>query len=59
MEFTKEEIESIYELIDILSGCNASNCFNWEGNNDITNPTTSAMVKIFTTLGKDIPEDLK
>lgn len=59
IQFTKEEVSAIYDTIDELSGGNAENVFSWDGENDPDDPAISSMVKIFKTLRRDIPEDLK
>lgn len=52
---SKEECEAVYELIDQLSGGNPENVFAWDGTDSIHCPTTSAMIKIFSAAGRDIP----
>lgn len=57
--FTYEEINAIYDLIDELSGGNASNAFSWDGKDSLEDENTSAMCKIFKTLGRSIPKNLE
>lgn len=54
--FTKEEVGYIYDLIDSLSGGNASNGFAWDGTDDPSHAGTAALIKIFKTVGCKIPE---
>lgn len=56
---TPDEVSAVYDLIDTLSGGNASNVFSWDNHDDIKDPTISAMVKIFVAVGAEIPKKLK
>lgn len=56
VSFTKDEVGEIYNLIDELSGSNPENGFAWDGTDDPKHPTTSALVKIFKSVGASIPE---
>ena len=57
--FTKEEVAAVFELIDQLSGGNPASGFSWDGKDDPKEPTTSALVKIFKSVGRDVPENLE
>lgn len=57
--FTKEEVAAIYELIGQLSGHNPENAFAWDGTDDPKSPYTSALVKLFRSVGRTIPENLE
>jgi hypothetical protein len=59
VSFTKEEVKEIYNFVDSMSGGNPENGFAWDGTDDINDPTTSALVKIFKSVGRKIPENLE
>ena len=55
----KAEAEAVFELIDQMSGGNPENGFSWDGTDDMSNPTTSALFKIFKECGRNVPENLE
>lgn len=57
--FTKEEVKSIYDLIVMLSGYSAENCFAWDGTDTLEDASTSAFYKIFKICGRKVPENLE
>lgn len=57
--FTAEEVKEIYNFVNAMSGGNPENGFAWDGTDDISDPTTSALVKIFKSVGREIPENLE
>jgi hypothetical protein len=57
--FTAEEVKEIYNFVDAMSGGNPENGFAWDGTDDINEPVTSALVKIFKSVGREIPENLE
>jgi hypothetical protein len=42
-----------------MSGGNPENGFAWDGTDDINEPVTSALVKIFKSVGRKIPKNLE
>ena len=52
---TKEECLALYELIDQLSGFNASSVFAWDGSDSVKSTTTAACAKVFLLAGREIP----
>lgn len=56
---TLPEASAFYGLINTLSGGNPSGVFAWDGTDDLNDPTTSVMAKIFDALGQEIPENLR
>lgn len=59
ISFTKDEVGEIFSLIDSLSGGNASDAFMWDGSDDPTCPSVSALVKLYKCVGHRIPESCK
>lgn len=56
-EFTTEECQELYFLLDSLSGGNAENVFAWDGTDDPSDPGISAAVKLFKACGRSVPEE--
>lgn len=54
---TEEEAKAIYDIIDELSGGNAANVFSWDGDDDMNDPKTTGLVKIFKAAEKDVPDN--
>ena len=59
VQLTEEECREIYDLIDGLSGGNASNSFLWDGSDSIDNDTDRSIAKIFIGAGVKIPDSMK
>lgn len=55
VHLTKEECQSIYDLIDELTGGNVTNYFGWDGSDSIEDTRTRAIAKIFLGCGEGIP----
>lgn len=55
---TAEECKALYALLDEMSGDNADACFSRDGTDTLTDPTTSALVKVFRAAGEEVPEGL-
>jgi len=55
LSLTREEAKAVHEIIDQLSGGNPQNVFAWDGTDNLENPTTRAMAKIYLMAGEKIP----
>ncbi len=52
---TAAEARELFNLIDTLSGGNATSVFAWDGTDCLMDEGTSACVKLFKTLGRPTP----
>lgn len=59
LSFSPEEAESVYELINMLSGNNAENVFAWDGSDTLEDVQTKAMAKLFRACGRPLPPELE
>jgi len=59
VSFTLEECKSLYDFLDMLSGGNPENIFAWDGTDSMEDVSTRTAYKLFTALGRRVPENLK
>lgn len=60
LELTADESQSLFQIIDELSGGNPENVFVNDGTDTLDSATTRAFVKLFRAVGRNymIPENL-
>lgn len=56
---TQEEVEAVFDMISMLSGCSPENVFAWDGTDSLEDPSISAAYKIFKACGRNVPENLE
>jgi hypothetical protein len=54
---TKAECAAVHDMIDMRPGCNPENVFAWDGSDDMSDPGTSAFVKIDKAAGRSVPDN--
>lgn len=59
LSMTPAELKAIYDLLCMLSGGDAREVFSWDGNDDINDPLTMAMLKVFMVAGQQVPDNLQ
>jgi hypothetical protein len=59
LTLTRAEAKALFDIIDNLTGGSPENLFDWEEGDNPADPDTSALLKLFTFCGQDVPEYLK